>query len=267
MKIDSYETDLSAPQWHLLRRFLPAAKKRGRPRTSLREVLNAILYLIKTGAHWRFLPKNFPPWQTVYHHFRQWTRNGLLARLNDRLRAKVRQAAGKHSQPTAASLDSQTVRASAHGGEVGYDAAKKTKGRKRFLLVDCHFAGENQMLENIEMPPGQDFGVVIAGDRTGVFGAMHRLPQLCRLPNLQKDRAAFLIEPALDHFPVQSQSQQLMKQFLRCHPPQPTQTYSTENSEELFCSIQMPAVGVSAASAVSFQEPQIVYGCRGVATR
>ena len=88
------------------------------------------------------------------------------------------------------------------------------------------------MLENIEMPPGQDFGVVIAGDRAGVFGAMHRLPQPCRLPNLQKDRAAFLIEPALDHFPVQSQSQQLMKQFLRCHPPQPTQTYSTENSEE-----------------------------------
>ena len=136
MKIASYETDLSDPQWHLLRRFLPAAKKRGRPRTSLREVLNAILYLVKTGAQWRLLPKNFPPWQTVYHHFRQWTRNGLLARLNDRLRAKVRQVAGKHAQPTAASLDSQTVRASAHGGEVGYDAAKKTKGRKRFLLVD-----------------------------------------------------------------------------------------------------------------------------------
>lgn len=136
MKIASYETDLSDHQWHLLRRFLPAAKKRGRPRTALREVLNAILYLVKTGAQWRLLPKNFPPWQTVYHHFRQWTRNGLLARLNHRLRAKVRQAVGKHAQPTAASLDSQTVRASAHGGEVGYDAAKKTKGRKRFLLVD-----------------------------------------------------------------------------------------------------------------------------------
>ncbi len=136
MKIATYDTDLTHEQWHLLRRFLPAAKKRGRPRTVLREVLNAILYLVKTGAQWRLLPKNFPPWQTVYHHFRQWTRNGLLARLNDRLRAKVRQAVGKHTQPTAASLDSQTVRASAHGGQVGYDAAKKTKGRKRFLLVD-----------------------------------------------------------------------------------------------------------------------------------
>ncbi len=136
MKIATDDTDLTHDQWHLLRRFLPAAKKRGRPRTALREVINAILYLVKTGAQWRLLPKNFPPWQTVYHHFRQWTRNGLLARLNHRLRARVRQAVGKHRQPTAASLDSQTVRASAHGGQVGYDAAKKTKGRKRFLLVD-----------------------------------------------------------------------------------------------------------------------------------
>lgn len=71
------------------------------PRTALREVLNAILYLVKTGGQWRLLPKNFPPWQTVYHHFRQWTRNGLLARLNHRLRAKVRQAVGKHAQTTA----------------------------------------------------------------------------------------------------------------------------------------------------------------------
>ena len=136
MKTAPYDTDLTDAQWHLIRRFLPAAKKRGRPRTALRAILNAILYLVKAGAQWRLLPKNFPPWQTVYHHFRQWTRNGLLARLNHRLRAKVRRAIGKRVQPTAASLDSQTVRASAHGGQVGYDAAKKTKGRKRFLLVD-----------------------------------------------------------------------------------------------------------------------------------
>ena len=136
MNLAFYETDLFDRHWHMLRRCLPAAKKRGRPRTALRAVLNAILYLVKTGAQWRLLPQNFPPWQTVYHHFRQWTRIGLLARLNHRLRAKVRQAVGKRGQPTAASLDSQTVRASAHGGAVGDDAAKQTKGRKRFLLVD-----------------------------------------------------------------------------------------------------------------------------------
>ena len=136
MKIAPDDTDLTDTQWHLLRRFLPAAKKRGRRRTCLRAVLNAILYLTKTGAQWRLLPKNFPKWQTVYHHFRQWSRSGQFARLNDRLRAKVRQAVGKRAHPTAGSVDSQTVRASAHGGVVGYDAAKKTKGRKRFLLVD-----------------------------------------------------------------------------------------------------------------------------------
>ena len=136
MKIATYDTDLTTAQWNRLRRFLPAAKKRGRPRTDLHAVLNACLYLVKTGAQWRLLPKNFPPWKTVYHHFRQWCRTGLWAKLNDRLRDKVRLAVDKRTQPTACSLDSQTVRASAHGGEVGYDAAKKTKGRKRFLLVD-----------------------------------------------------------------------------------------------------------------------------------
>lgn len=128
----TYDTDLTNDQWHLLRRFLPAAKKRGRPRTALREVLNAILYLVKTGAQWRLLPKNFPPWQTVYHHFRQWSSNGLLARLNHRLRAKVRQAVGKHAQPTAASLDSQTVRASAHGGPRRLRCRQENQGPQAF---------------------------------------------------------------------------------------------------------------------------------------
>ena len=136
MKIAKYDTDLTDAQWAYIQPMLPKAAKHGRPRTALSEVINAILYLLKTGAQWRLLPKNFPPWQTVYHYFRQWSRNGLLAKLNHDLRAKVRQAVGKHPQPTAASLDSQTVRASAHAGQVGYDAAKKTKGRKRFLLVD-----------------------------------------------------------------------------------------------------------------------------------
>jgi len=136
MQIASYDTDLTDPQWQLVQRHLPAPKRRGRPRTSLRLVLNAVLYLVKSGCAWRLLPKSFPPWQTVYHHFHQWSRVGVWAALNGRLRALARAAVGKRCRPTAAVLDSQTVRSDPHGGEVGYDAAKKTKGRKRFLLVD-----------------------------------------------------------------------------------------------------------------------------------
>jgi transposase len=109
---------------------------RGRPRTPLRLVLNALLYAVKSGCTWRLLPQNFPPSKTVYHHFRAWSRDGTWSALNDRLRARVRATHDKDCRPTAAVLDSQTVRSDPHGGAVGYDAAKKTKGRKRFLLVD-----------------------------------------------------------------------------------------------------------------------------------
>ena len=129
-------TDLTEAQWRYLAPFLPRAKRRGRPRTPLRQVVEAILYVVKAGCQWRLLPPNFPPWQTVYHHFRCWSRAGILTALNHRLRAFVRTAVGKRSRPTAAVLDSQTVRSDPHGGTVGYDAGKQTKGRKRFLLVD-----------------------------------------------------------------------------------------------------------------------------------
>jgi len=129
-------TDLTEAQWRYLAPFLPRAKRRGRPRTPLRPVVEAILYVVKAGCQWRLLPPTFPPWQTVYHHFRCWSRTGLLSALNDRLRAFVRAAVGKRSRPTAAVLDSQTVRSDPHGGTVGYDAGKKTRGRKRFVLVD-----------------------------------------------------------------------------------------------------------------------------------
>ena len=136
MQIARYDTDITDAQWALLELLLPAAKRLGRPRTCLRRVLNAILYVVKSGCPWRLLPQHFPPWKTVYHHFRTWSRNGVWSALNDRLRATTRALVGKRCRPTAAALDSQTVRSDPHGGEVGYDAAKKTKGRKRFLLVD-----------------------------------------------------------------------------------------------------------------------------------
>jgi hypothetical protein len=136
MENANFDTDLTDEQWQAIEPYLPAAKSTGRPRTPLRRVFNAILYVVTTGCQWRLLPKTFPPFKTVFHIFQDWKRRHIWSALNDRLRALVREAEDRRSRPTVAILDSQTVRSSAHGGPVGYDAGKKTKGRKRFLLVD-----------------------------------------------------------------------------------------------------------------------------------
>jgi transposase len=136
MKIAFYETSLTDEQWQLLEPMVPKPKKTGRPPTDRRQVIDAILYLVKSGAQWRLLPSDFPRWKTVYHVFRQWKRDKTWEAINDRLRARVRQQEGKRSRPTAAILDSQSVKSDCHGGKVGYDAGKKIKGRKRHILVD-----------------------------------------------------------------------------------------------------------------------------------
>jgi transposase len=131
-----YETRLTDAQWAYLKPMLPKPAKRGRPPTDRRRILDAILYVVKCGCPWRYLPTDFPPWKTVYHVFRQWTLNHQWAALNDALRTLVRRTHDKRSRPTAAILDSQSVKSAGHGGPVGYDAAKRIKGRKRHLLVD-----------------------------------------------------------------------------------------------------------------------------------
>ena len=136
MKIAKYQTDLSDAQWAFLEPMIAKPSKRGRPRGERRSFINAVLYLVKGGIPWRLLPVNFPPWQTVYHVFRQWSVDHTWESINARLRAYVRGAAGKHCRPTAALLDSQSVKSDGHGGTVGFDAAKLIKGRKRHVLVD-----------------------------------------------------------------------------------------------------------------------------------
>ena len=136
MKNANYGSSLTDAQWEYLKPMLPKSPKRGRPRTDLRQVLDAIFYVVKGGIPWRYLPAGFPPWQTVYGIFRRWKENHFWAALNDALRILVRKDQGRRSQPSAAVLDSQSVKSAGHGGPVGYDAGKRIKGRKRHLLVD-----------------------------------------------------------------------------------------------------------------------------------
>jgi transposase len=113
--------------------------RRGRPRVwPARAIVEAILYLDRTGCAWRYLPGDFPPWQTVYGYFAAWRDDGTLARLHDVLRAQLRQATGRDPEPTAAVIDSQSVRAADTVPKAtrGWDAAKKVNGRKRHIAVD-----------------------------------------------------------------------------------------------------------------------------------
>ena len=134
----TYLTDLSDAEWRRLQAYLPNPKPEGRPRThSLRDVLDAIFYVLKSGCHWRLLPHDFPPWSTVYYHFRRFRLNGLWHLILKELHAAERKRVGRDPQPTAAIMDSQsvkTVEESAYPS--GYDAHKNVKGRKRHLLVD-----------------------------------------------------------------------------------------------------------------------------------
>jgi len=133
----TYPSDMSDAQWEQISLLIPPKVGKGNKRTvNLREVMNAILYFLRTGCQWQYLPRDFPPKDTVYYYFAKWSKDGTLNNMLASLHQKVRVMEGREPTPSAGSVDSQTIKTTEMGGVHGYDGGKKVNGRKRHVFVD-----------------------------------------------------------------------------------------------------------------------------------
>ena len=164
MRYRRYPSDLTDAQWALVAPYIPSAKSGGRPRTTdVRAVLDAIIYLLRTGCQWRQLPSDFPPWSTVHGYFRGWHMAGVWVLLHRALYPLARLAAGRKSDPTVVIMDGQSVKTAEQGGVRGFDGHKRVKGRKRHILVDVLSLPIANRVEPANMSDRRAGGGLLAG--------------------------------------------------------------------------------------------------------
>jgi putative transposase len=175
MESTRYPTDLSDEVWLYVRPHLPEPAPQGRPRLhGLRAILDAVFYVLKSGCPWRLLPREFPPWKTVYDRFRRWRIDGTWERLNAQLRERLRCRLGREPNPSAGIVDSQSARTSGVGGqERGFDPAKQVEGRKRHSLLDTEGLVLKAKVHSARIPDADGIGLLLGSARVGLSRLWH----------------------------------------------------------------------------------------------
>src|SRR3712207_4176519 len=175
MERKGYPTDLSDDEWRCISPHLPKPAGWGRPRLhGMRAILDAVFYVLKSGCPWRLLPRDFPPWKTVYDWFRRWRLDGTRERLNAELRERLRSHLGRDPNPSAGIVDSQLARTTGVGGnERGFDPAKKVQGRKRHLLVDTEGLVLQARVHSAKVPDQDDIRLLLDPARERLLRFSH----------------------------------------------------------------------------------------------